>query len=79
MTNDFITRARMVSNIFNILAWVILVVGAVITLFSVIAALTSDDVLIGLMFSAGVAASTAVYWAGVQLGSLVAGYIAQRV
>lgn len=79
MINDFTVRAKMVSNIFNILGWAVLILGGLVTLISVISALTSDDVVMGLVLSAGVAVYTVVSWAGVQLGSLVAGYIAQRV
>lgn len=72
------TRARMVSNIFDILAWLVLVVGGLVTFYAVIDAFTSDDVISGLMFSVGIAAYAAVSWAGIQLASIVAGYIEQK-
>lgn len=78
MSTNLSNRARMVSNIFDILAWFVLVVGGLITFFSVIAAVTGDDVMYGLMFSVGLAAYTVVSWAGIQLASLVAGYIENR-
>lgn len=78
MTTNLSTRARLVSNIFDILAWVVLIAGGLVTVASVIAAFGSDNVFGGLMLSAGIAAYTVVSWAGVQLASLVAGYIEGR-
>jgi hypothetical protein len=79
MTNDFITRANMVSNILNILAWVMLVVGGLVAFFAAVGLIMDGDVLYGLFWGVIIFAGAAVQWALVQLGSLLAGYISQKV
>jgi purine-cytosine permease-like protein len=70
------TRAAFVARIFDTLAWVVLVLGALVTLFTIFGIFTEgvEYLLIALI----VVVYTAISWASVSLASIVAGYIAQR-
>jgi hypothetical protein len=79
------TRARFVANIFDILAWVVLGIGAFFAAIAFLAGLfgTMGDEWInsfawgvGLTLSIGV--YTAVTWASIALASIIAGYIEQK-
>lgn len=70
------TRAAMVARIFDILAWVVLIIGGLITLFTLIGVFTEgvEYLLIALV----AAAYTGVSWASVTLASVIAGFIGQK-
>lgn len=78
MTNEFATRAQLVALIFNILAWVVLVLGALSAVFLFFGFLMEDEAGTAILVTGLTLVYTAVSWAGVQLASLVAGYIAHR-
>jgi len=79
------TRARFVANIFDVVAWVILGVGAffaVITLLAGLFGTMADEWINSFAFGVGTTLAiliyTAVSWAGVSLASIIAGYIEQK-
>jgi hypothetical protein len=69
-------RAVFVARIFDVLAWVILVVGALAALSGIIYLFSSGVEGLFIFFVAIV--YTVLAWAGVSLAAVVAGYIAQR-
>lgn len=71
------TRARFVANIFDIVAWVVLVVGAIAAVVVFFGSL-DDSVGGAFLLTVFVLAYTAVTWAGVSLASVIAGYIEQK-
>lgn len=76
-------RAAAASRIFDALGLVVLVIGGLGTLVALLSALTALDdsalaFFIALIGAAAVAAYTAITWAGVALGTALAGYIALR-
>lgn len=73
---DVHKRAVMVSRIFDILAWVVLVAGGVGVLVSLISMFS--DFLAGFLLLLATVVYTALVWAGVSLSTVVAGYIASR-
>ena len=69
-------RAERVSDIFNALAIVVAIIGGLTVVLLVISSFSSDvDTLTGLGFALAAAVYTVLAWAGVQLSSLVSGYI----
>ena len=72
-------RAIQVSTIFNVLATIVLVLGA-IGAIGVLITIFSSDLAVGsgIALILGVVAYTILIWAGIQLSSIVAGYIAVR-
>ena len=72
-------RANQVSAIFNVLATIVLVLGA-LGAIGVLVAMFGSDTSIGASIALliGVVAYTILIWAGIQLSSIVAGYIAVR-
>lgn len=80
------SKATKVARIFDILATVVLIVGAlgvVTTSLLGVVGLFSDDggfgtLLIALASAVGIAIYTALTWAGITLATIVAGYIAER-
>ena len=72
-------RAMQVSTIFNVLATIVLVLGAIGAIGVLITIFTSDIAVgSGIALILGVVAYTILIWAGIQLSSIVAGYIAVR-
>lgn len=75
-------RATFAATIFDILAWVVLVVGvvgAVVAFFSAYSVADGFDAfLLGAAWAIGALVYTALAWAGATLGTVVAGYIANR-
>jgi len=69
-------RAQLVARIFDILAWAILVIGGIATLFGLVATFAAPRE--GLVILVIVVVQTALAWAAVTLGAVIAGYIAQR-
>jgi len=76
-------RAVFVARIFDIIAWVILIVGGlaavlniVVGLFGAFADTWISSVVIGIGIGLAIAVMTAIYWAAVSLASIIAGYIA---
>lgn len=86
MSMNIASRARNVARIFDILAWVVLVFGVlgagIYFLVAVAAGAQDDNVFGGLVIGALVAALTLVYtalvWASITLGTVIAGYIAGK-
>lgn len=75
-------RAGVAARIFDILAWVVLVVGvvgAVVAFFSAYQVTDGFDAfLLGAAWAVGTLVYTALIWAWVTLSTAVAGYIAVR-
>ena len=74
-------RARAVSRVFDVLAWVVLGVGGLAAVLVVIGSLFAGDgqtLLVGLVAAVAIVVYSIVQWALVSLGSIVAGYIAAR-
>lgn len=79
------TRARFVANIFDIIAWVVLGVGAftatIFLLFGLFGALGDEWInsfAIGVGTALAIGVYTAVSWAGISLASIIAGYIQKK-
>lgn len=80
------SKATKVARIFDILATVVLIIGALgiaAMAFSGVVGLFSDDgglgaLVIALAGAVGVAIYTALTWAGITLATIIAGYIAER-
>ena len=74
-------RASRVSSIFNVLATVVLVVGviaAVGVLVATFAAGDADGVVLGVLYAVGIGIYVVLVWAGIQLSSVISGYIHVR-
>jgi uncharacterized oligopeptide transporter (OPT) family protein len=75
-------RAARVSGIFNVLANFVVVLGGIGIVIALIAAFASGNggsgVATGLLLAVGIAIYVVLIWAGIQLSSLVAGYIYTR-
>lgn len=83
--NNVSTRARFVANIFDVIAWVVLGVGALvagIAFFSGLVGVFGDEwvnsFVIGVVTALVIGVYTAVSWACVSLASIVAGYIQNK-
>jgi hypothetical protein len=72
------TRARFVANIFDILAWVVLGLGALAAFLLFIGGIAEDEFTFGLVMALGTAVYTVVSWACISLASIIAGYIEQK-
>ena len=70
-------RAGLVARVFDTLAWVVLVLGGLAVLGGFVAIFT-ESLWMGLFIMVGSAVYTALMWASVTLGTIVAGYIASR-
>lgn len=75
-------RASVVARIFDVLAWVVLVVGvvgAVVAFFSAYQVTDGFEAfLLGAAWAVGTLVYTALIWAWITLSTAVAGYIANR-
>lgn len=76
-------RAGAVSGIYNTIATVVILVGILAMVAGFIQAIAADDdlfigIMAGLLVALVVLVWTVVAWAGVQMFSLVAGYIHDR-
>ena len=82
MNMNINTRARSVARIFDILAWVVLVVGTLFAAITLIAGLATagqdGQLLAAMLVTIGIAVYTALIWASITLGTVIAGYIAER-
>lgn len=81
--NDLATRAGAVSGIYQTIATVVIILGALGVIAGFIQTIAAaDEVFVGIMAGILVALVIAVYvviaWAGVQMFALVAGYIGLR-
>jgi hypothetical protein len=79
------TRARFVSNIFDILAWVVLGIGGFFTVIAFLAGLFGtmgdewiNSFAVGVGVTLSIAVYTAITWASISLASIIAGYIQQK-
>lgn len=78
-------KAEKVGTIFDVIGWVILIIGgtaAVLTMFGTLFASFGDDGMyvlsVGIPVTIGIAIYTAVMWASVSLATIVAQYIASK-
>lgn len=72
-------KADKVGVIFDLIGWVILAAGGLVTLIAVLVGLFGDDTLmVGLLTAIAVGVYTAVMWASVSLATIVAQYIASK-
>ena len=72
------TRARFVANIFDILAWVVLGLGAFSAVSLLVVGIANDNLGEGFAWAFGISVYTAVAWASISLASIVAGYIEHK-
>ena len=88
MSMNVTTRAKSVARIFDILAMIVLVFGGLATAFVFLAGLFGNmdgyadnwfqSFFMGIVWAAFIAVYTALTWASITLGTVVAGYIARR-
>jgi hypothetical protein len=76
-------KANAVAAIFDVIAWIVLILGGLGVAGSLIAGLigATDDsasLFLGMLMAVGIAAYTAVIWASVSLSTIIARYIASR-
>lgn len=75
-------RARRVSSIFNVLATVVLVIGVIAAVGVLVAAIAEGGdaagIGLGVLYTIGIGIYVILIWAGIQLSSVVAGYIHVR-
>ena len=70
-------KATKVATIFDVLAWLVLIAGGLVAVGMFIGGLITTEV--GISMSGVLAAAlTAIYWASISMGSIVAQYIANR-
>jgi hypothetical protein len=70
-------KAEKVGVIFDIIGWIILIIGGTATALS-LAALATDAGGAALLLAGGTAVYTAVMWASVSLATIVAQYVASK-
>ena len=75
-------RASRVSTIFNVLATIVLIFGAIGAVVAVVSAFVAGDgaaeIAQGLLIAIGIVVYVILIWAGIQLSSVIAGYIHVR-
>jgi hypothetical protein len=76
--NSVSTKARMVANIFDVLAWCVAGLGVLGAALVFIGGIGSNDFWVGLITAVGILVYAAISWAGITLASVVAGYIEHR-
>lgn len=76
--NTLSSKARMVATIFEILAWVVLGLGALSAIVYFIAALSNGDFWAGIIVAGGIAVYSIVSWACISLAGVIAEYIEHR-
>ena len=82
-TSSLNRRALRVSTIFNVLTTVVLVLGGIAAVISFFAGIAISDntgagIVVGLLYAIIAVIYAGLLWAGIQLSSLVAGYIYTR-